>query len=185
MPEPERGSDHAARIASLRAFEAVIDSNVESGLAELGALDHPARVYAAIQLLIQSKRFQDAVDLAQGHRIDCRWVDLAVYANVALKDIATARMLLEFANESCEAAWVSERCRIAVAEAVFSEVLDGTAGEAISSDGLSDEHRAFLGLSYKLCLRWWNLSVSVGERTVLPSGLQPNTLQTPTDLWDS
>ena len=53
-------------------------------------------------------------------------------------------VLLEFAGESCEAAWVSDRCRIAVADAVFSEVLDDTAGSVLTQVGLSDENRTLL-----------------------------------------
>ncbi len=145
MPEPGRGSDHAARIASLCAFEASISRNVEAGLAELGTLDDPARVYAALQLLVQNDRFQDAIDFAGGHLPHCKWIDLAIYAHVALKDIGSAKELLEFARESCEAGWVSDRCRIAVADGVFTEVLDDTSGVGIvARGGLADEDRALL-----------------------------------------
>ncbi len=145
MPESGRGSDHAARIASLCAFEASISCNVDAGLAELGTLDGPARVYAALQLLIQNDRFQDAIDIAGSHPPHCKWIDLAVYAHVALKDIESAKELLAFARESCEAGWISDRCRIAVADGVFSEVLDDSAGVGlIARRGLSDEDRALL-----------------------------------------
>lgn len=145
MSESGRGSDHAARIASLCAFKASINRNVEAGLAELGALDDPARVYAALQLLVQNNRFQDAIDLAGGHPPHCRWIDLAVYAHVALKDVGSARALLDFARESCAAAWVSDRCRIAVADGVFSEVLDDAAiAGPVARSGLSDEDRVLL-----------------------------------------
>ncbi len=145
MPESGRGTDHAARIASLRAFEASISCNVEAGLAELGTLDDPARVYAALQLLVQNDRFQDAIDLVGGHPLHRRWIDLAVYAHVALRDVASARALLDFARESCEAGWVADRCRISVADGVFSEVLDDSAGVGIvARGGLSDEDRVLL-----------------------------------------
>jgi tetratricopeptide (TPR) repeat protein len=145
MPEPERGNDHAARIASLSAFEASINGNVEAGLAELGTLDDPVRVYAGLQLLVQNDRFQDAVDLAGSHPTHCKWVVLAIYAHVALKDIESARMLLDFARDSCEAVWVSDRCRIAVADAVFSEVLDDSVDAGlVARGGLSDDDRALL-----------------------------------------
>jgi tetratricopeptide (TPR) repeat protein len=145
MPDSGRGSDHAARIASLRAFEASVNRNVEAGLAELGTLDDPARVYAALQLLVQNDRFRDAIDLAGSCQPHWRWIDLAVYAHVALKDVDAARALLDFARESCEAGWVADRCRIAVAAGVFSEVLDDSAGVGIvARGGLSDEDRVLL-----------------------------------------
>lgn len=140
MPESGRGCDQPARIASLCAFEASIVRNVEAGLAELGTLDDPARISAALLLLVQNDRFQDTIDIVDGHRPHCRWIDLAVYAHVALKDIRSARALLDFARESCDAGWVADRCRIAVADAVFSEVLDDSAGIGPAArGGLSEE----------------------------------------------
>lgn len=145
MPESNRGSDQAVRIASLNAFEASITRNLEAGLAELGTLDEPARVHAAMQLLVQNKRFQDAIDLASGLQPHCRWSDIAVYAHIALRDIGSARAILDFANECCEASWVSDRCRIAVADAAFSEVFDEFADTGlIAQSGLSEEDRALL-----------------------------------------
>lgn len=145
MPESDRGTDHEARIASLLAFEASINDSVEAGLAALGTLDDPARVYAALQLLVQNNRFQDAIDLVGGHSPHYKWIDLAVYAQVALRDVGSARALLEIARESCEAGWVADRCRIAVADGVFSEVLNDSLGvEFVARGGLSDEDRVLL-----------------------------------------
>ncbi|MEZ6061720.1 MAG: hypothetical protein R3C19_15335 [Planctomycetaceae bacterium] len=89
MSEPARGSDHDARIAALRGFQRSITSGVDAGLAQLGPLNDPVRVFAALQLLIQNDRFQDAVDLVATRRLDCKWVEQAVYAYVALKDLAS------------------------------------------------------------------------------------------------
>jgi hypothetical protein len=127
MPTPERGTDQVARIASLRAFEASLTHDLNAGLAELGPLDDPVRVYGALQLLTQHERFQDAVDLIKALPPHCKWVDLAVYAHIALKDTETAKALLSYAD-SCSDAWVAERCRIAIADAVFTEVLDRIGG---------------------------------------------------------
>lgn len=145
MPETGGATDHAARIASLRAFEAALNGTCEAGLAELGRLDEPARVYAALQLLVHTKRFQDAVDLVSGQQTHCKWIELAVYAHVALRNAGTARSLLEFASEHCEAAWQVDRCRIAVAEAAFSEVLkDSVETESFATNSLSEPDRVLL-----------------------------------------
>lgn len=145
MSEPGRGFDHVARIAWLRAFEASISRNVEAGLFELGALDDPVRICAALQLLVQNDRFQDASDLACSHPPHCRWIDLAIYAHVALRDIRSAKELLDFARDSCDSGWVSDRCRIAVADAAFGEVLrDLTDAGLVARSGLTDEDRSLL-----------------------------------------
>lgn len=142
MPESGRGGDHEARIASLRAFEVAITRDVNSGLAQLGVLDDPARMYGAMQLLVQNNRFQDAIDLVISRPPNCKWIDLAVYAQVALKNVGAARALLDFARESCEAGWISDRCRIAVADGIFSEVLDEVG--LVARRGLTDEERVLL-----------------------------------------
>lgn len=145
MPDCFRGGDHDARIAALCAFEASINRNVDAGLGELGTLNDPVRVQAALQLLIQNDRFQDAIDLVASQPPQCKWLDLAVYAHVASKDIGSARALLEIARETCEAGWVVDRCRIAVADGVFSEVLkDSVGGGIVASGGLTDEERGLL-----------------------------------------
>ncbi|WP_397570423.1 tetratricopeptide repeat protein [Schlesneria sp. T3-172] len=145
MAELERGSDHAIRIASLTAFETSMRIGVEAGLARIGVLDNPARVHAAILLLVQNHRFQDVVDLAASQQPHCKWIDLAVYANVALRDVASAKSLLAFALDYCEESWVLNRCRIAVADAVFSEILQDAKHTGLSlKGGLSDEDRLLL-----------------------------------------
>ncbi|QDU39712.1 Tetratricopeptide repeat protein [Maioricimonas rarisocia] len=145
MSESGRGTDHTVRIASLRAFEASLIRSVEAGLAELGTLDDPVRVHAALQLLVQNDRFRDAVDLVGGYPFHCKWIDLAVYAHVALRDVESAGTLLEFARESCESAWVADRCRIAVADAAYCEVLNDSAGGGTAvGEGLTDEDRVLL-----------------------------------------
>lgn len=145
MPETERGGDHPARIASLFAFEAAITANVEAGLAVLGTLNDPVRIHSAMQLLVLNGRFQDAVDLAASHKPHCKWLDLAVYAHVALRDIEPAKELLDLACKSCEPGWVSDRCRISVADAVFGEVLQDTLGaNLVTTVGLSEEDRSLL-----------------------------------------
>jgi tetratricopeptide (TPR) repeat protein len=145
MSSTIRGDDHDARLAALSAFEASINEDVDAGLGKLGTLNEPSRLHAALQLLIQNDRFQDAIDLVTDKPPQCKWIDLVVYAHVALKDIESARALLDFAAETCEASWVDGRCRIAAAEALFCEVLNSSLGAGIvASGGLSDDERQYL-----------------------------------------
>jgi tetratricopeptide (TPR) repeat protein len=145
MPDPVRDDDHDARIAALSAFEASITSNVDTGLKELGTLNDPLRMHAAIQLLIQNDRFQDAIDLVSGRSLQGKWIELIVYAHVALKDLASAKLLVDNARDYCKTAWSADRCRIAVADSAFSEVLQNTlGGEVIATGGLADDERRIL-----------------------------------------
>lgn len=145
MTNTVRGDDHDARLAALSAFEASINEDVDAGLVKLGTLNEPSRLHAALQLLIQNDRFQDAIDLVADTQPQCKWIDLVVYAHVALKDIESARALLDSAAGTCESSWVDDRCRIAAAEALFCEVLDSSLGAGIvASGGLSDDERQCL-----------------------------------------
>lgn len=143
MAEPSRGQDHVARTEALEAFIASIEQNVEAGLAKTGDLNEPGRLRTALGILIQNDRFRDAAALASAHPFDCKWVDLAIYANVALQDLSAARSLLAAAIDQCEDS-VILRCRIAFAESAFVKVLGANRLVSFAAVELKADQQALL-----------------------------------------
>src|SRR5262245_23043022 len=98
METSNRGADHAARLIAAEAFLLAAEGDVDAGLAMLGPMEDPIRVRAALALLLQHDRNRDAADVVRQRDVDCKWMDLAIYALVANRETERALAFLQDAE---------------------------------------------------------------------------------------
>lgn len=130
-----------AKIEALKASLRRMKEGPDAALAQLNDRDDPETIRIRLALLVEAKRFQEAVDVLRNLQFHERWCDLAVTALAENGDIAKAKEITQKA-ENLQDRTVYRRCVVRLSDALFVQTLRSHhSGESIRPFDVTDDER--------------------------------------------
>ncbi len=109
-------------IQALEAYITSIDKGADEGLEQLGDQDNTSAFTRRLAILIDSKKYNDAVEAIKDREPEDPWCHLAIIASLANKNTEIADQLLAWANEHLKLT-ERDRCRVLYAKWIVSMLL--------------------------------------------------------------